>query len=251
MAVNDMSGKRNISADELPGWLKEKESYIPVRDKNSFAKKTSLSIMKLVSKISDVRSENSGLPAKHLNSVLRMILLILVLIVISLMRTGALLFPVGVVILVFIALQKSELVYRVVKGALIIALFSAVIVLPSVIINQSLFYFLITGKVFLSGICVLYFCNTADVNEILRNLKKLHFPGTALFILDMTIKYIGILGRTCLNMLEMLDARTIGRIPEKYTAVSGVAGMTFIKSKEISEEMFEAMECRGFTGNYE
>jgi cobalt/nickel transport system permease protein len=48
----------------------------------------------------------------------------------------------------------------------------------------------------------------------------------------------------------VLKLRSVGRNKEKYTSVSGVAGTMFIKSKEMSEEMYEAMECRGFTGEY-
>jgi cobalt/nickel transport system permease protein len=65
------------------------------------------------------------------------------------------------------------------------------------------------------------------------------------------MKYIVMLGDFTLNMLYALKLRSIGRNQSKYTALSGIAGTMFIKSKEMAEEMYYAMECRGFTGKYQ
>ena len=51
-------------------------------------------------------------------------------------------------------------------------------------------------------------------------------------------------------MLYSLKLRSVGRNKSKYTSLSGIAGTMFIKSKEMAEDMYAAMECRGFTGEY-
>ena len=58
------------------------------------------------------------------------------------------------------------------------------------------------------------------------------------------------LGEFSLNMLYALKLRSVGKNSKKYNSLSGIAGTMFIKSKEMAEEMYAAMECRGFTGEY-
>jgi cobalt/nickel transport system permease protein len=51
-------------------------------------------------------------------------------------------------------------------------------------------------------------------------------------------------------MLHALKLRSVGRNAGKTASLSGVAGTLFLVSKEMAEEMYGAMECRGFTGEY-
>ncbi|MCJ7690687.1 MAG: energy-coupling factor transporter transmembrane protein EcfT, partial [Clostridiaceae bacterium] len=44
--------------------------------------------------------------------------------------------------------------------------------------------------------------------------------------------------------------RSVGKNKNKSTSASGIIGTMFIKSKEMAEDMYGAMECRGFTGEY-
>jgi cobalt/nickel transport system permease protein len=75
-------------------------------------------------------------------------------------------------------------------------------------------------------------------------------PDIFILVLDIAIKYIVMLGEFALNMLYALKLRSIGINNHKYISLSGIAGTMFIKSKEMAEEMYTAMECRGFTGEY-
>ena len=51
-------------------------------------------------------------------------------------------------------------------------------------------------------------------------------------------------------MLYALKLRSVGRNDGKTASLAAVAGTMFLKSKEMAEEMYSAMECRGFTGTY-
>ena len=58
------------------------------------------------------------------------------------------------------------------------------------------------------------------------------------------------LGDFILHMLYALKLRSVGVNKKKYVSLSGIAGTAFIKSKEMAEDMYQAMECRGFCGEY-
>ena len=68
--------------------------------------------------------------------------------------------------------------------------------------------------------------------------------------MDITIKYIVLLGEYSINLLYALKLRSIGITSNKYKSLAGIIGNLFIKSYKMSEEMFHAMECRGFVGEY-
>ena len=78
----------------------------------------------------------------------------------------------------------------------------------------------------------------------------LFLPDIFILVLDITIKYIVLLGEFSLNIFYSLKLRSVGKNKNKYTSLSGIAGTMFIKSKEMAEDMYSAMECRGYTGEY-
>ena len=51
-------------------------------------------------------------------------------------------------------------------------------------------------------------------------------------------------------MLYALKLRSVGRDGRKLRSLGGVAGTVFLKSKEAAARQYEAMGCRGFSGEY-
>jgi cobalt/nickel transport system permease protein len=94
------------------------------------------------------------------------------------------------------------------------------------------------------------FNHTTQWNHITGALRKLHIPGIFIFTLDMTLKYIVLLGTFTGDILTALRLRSVGKNNKKYQSVGGVMGITFIRGAEMSQEMYEAMRCRGFTDDY-
>lgn len=91
---------------------------------------------------------------------------------------------------------------------------------------------------------------TTQWNDLTGALKAFRIPDMFIFVLDITIKYILVLGEFSLNMVYALKLRSVGKSMDKSTSLSGIVGTMFIVSKEMAEGMYGAMECRGFTGAY-
>jgi cobalt/nickel transport system permease protein len=91
---------------------------------------------------------------------------------------------------------------------------------------------------------------TTKWHDITKALKFLFIPDVFILVFDITIKYIYILGEFSLEMFYALRLRSIGRNNSKYSSLSKIMGNLFLKSKEMGDEMYSAMECRGFTGEY-
>jgi cobalt/nickel transport system permease protein len=109
---------------------------------------------------------------------------------------------------------------------------------------------MITPKVFATVMAVSILSRSTQWNAITGALKTFFIPDLFILVLDIAIKYIMLLGEFSLNLLYSLKLRSVGKNDNKYASLSGVAGTLFIKSKEMAEDMYAAMECRGFTGEY-
>lgn len=87
-------------------------------------------------------------------------------------------------------------------------------------------------------------------NKLTGSLRTFHVPPLFIFTLDITLKYISILGEICVDILRAVSLRSVGKNPINAKSFSGVLGITFLKSSEMAEEMYASMCCRGFTGEY-
>ena len=53
-----------------------------------------------------------------------------------------------------------------------------------------------------------------------------------------------------MEILTSLRLRSVGQNRKKAQSFSGISGISFLKSREMAEEMYAAMCCRGFVGEY-
>ena len=109
---------------------------------------------------------------------------------------------------------------------------------------------LVVIKVFFSISTLSIFNHTTQWNHITGALRKLHIPGIFIFTLDITLKYIVLLGNLITDLLTSLQLRSVGKNNKKYSSIGGVMGVTFVRGTEMNRQMYEAMQCRGFTDDY-
>ncbi len=87
--------------------------------------------------------------------------------------------------------------------------------------------------------------------QVLRALRAFHVPQELVMILAMTHRYIFLLAETAGQMLESRQSRTVGvmdgALQRRMTART--AGVLLSKSVELSNEVYLAMQSRGFQGD--
>lgn len=91
---------------------------------------------------------------------------------------------------------------------------------------------------------------TIKWNSLTNAIKAFYVPDIFIFVLDITLPYIVLLGEYSINMLYALKLRSVGVNKEKSSSLAAIGGTIFLKSKEMADEMYQAMECRGFCGEY-
>lgn len=240
--------KEKKQTENMPDWLFHKENYIPQKERDTFVNKSILSVFRVISrmKIQDVKGE----PKYQNNVALRVLGTLLLVVLVSLTRS----FVFVAIAIVYLLLQLSALegdrLVRILKISFGFTVFTAIIMLPAFISGNSYSTIMITAKVFYTITSMGVLSHTTKWNAITEALKLFHTPDIFILILDITIKYIYKLGELSLHLLYALKLRSVGKNHNKYSSLAGIAGNTFLKSKEMAEEMYHAMECRGFTGEY-
>lgn len=232
----------------MPEWMQKDEIYSPETDKNSFIEKSILSLLGILSRIKG--QETPANQRFKINATLKVIFTFLLVLLLSLSSSFSFVIVVSVYVLVVLSLLDAEIIIKVFKVSIIMALFTFIMLLPAILLGSGNSSIMLTGKIFATVAAVNILSRTTRWNDITGALRFFHVPDLIILVLDIAIKYIMMLGEYSLSMLYSLKMRSIGKNRRKYTSLSGIAGTMFIKSREMAEDMYSAMECRGFTGEY-
>lgn len=232
----------------MPEWLITTENYTPTKDKDKFISKSILSMFGLISGIRAQDTKPEELFGVH--AVFRVLFTLLLVVLLSLSHGFTFVLIVITYLMLLLALMPAKDIIAILKVAIVMTAFTYVILLPSAFYGNSYSITMIPPKVFATITAVNILSRATRWNNIISALKRFHIPDLIIFVLDITIKYIVMLGEFSLEMLYALKLRSVGRNKDKVTALSGVAGTMFLKSRLMSEDMYNAMACRGFTGEY-
>ena len=231
---------------KLPEWAAREEIYNPGSDRDYFI---SRSLLRLVSILTALRSQGLR-PARSIGAAPALLAVVFAIVLIVLARTTAFLWAVLAGELVLLCFQRGRQLSRALSAALAAALFCAVIVAPSFFLGNGRYAFLLPCKTFLTVTVLMLLQENLAWHELTGALRTFHVPSLVIFILDTTLRYITILGQEASDLLTALKLRSVGHNPDKQSAMGGVAGIMLQKSHQLSQDMYEAMCCRCFTGDY-
>ncbi len=230
----------------IPEWMQTEENYIAPKDSDGFLRKTMLSIMGVLAK-----ARNSGKPSKLQGSAPVALLTVLTLIVLTACAKNAFFtYCVLGLALICLCLLPGKQLKPAVSATLGAVGLSFLILLPAALLGSPRTLITVCLKVFISVGLISFLSATIPWNQLTKGLRFYHVPNLFIFTLDITLKFIVMLGDVAQNMLESLKMRSIGKNEKKKESFSGIMGVTFLKSRELSDEVFDAMTCRGFEGEY-
>ncbi len=232
-------------------WLFKEDEYVPKDDRGKFIDKSIFSIVKVLSRIRrDDLKKTNGI-VYNINPALKLPVAVLMLILLSLSRNIIFIGTTYVYIVLNLVLMDWEDVKKSIAPALIAFFITGIMLVPSIIMGNVKNSIFIIMKVSAGAFIINILSLTTPWREVTKSLKLFFVPDMFIFVMDVTIRYIFLLGDISLDMLYALRKRSIGINNKKYSSLSGIMGNLFLRSKEMGDEMFSAMECRGFTGEYE
>jgi len=232
----------------IPEWLLNNEEYNPSNDKNTFVDKSISTLLKILSKI---RLNKKPINNRfNINPSIKILCTFLLVLFMSLSKSFMYVLILNVYMLLLLSLLEGQTIKPILFASFLGGFFTSIALIPSILLGNTLNSIMIILKVFATIGMVNILSYTIPWNKITQAFKMFHIPDMFILILDITIKYIIILGNFSLNMFYSLKLRSVGKNQNKNSSMSGIIGNMFLISKDMAEEMYSAMECRGFTGEY-
>jgi cobalt/nickel transport system permease protein len=233
----------------VPGWLMASENYKPAKDSELYIDKSIVGILSVLSRVRGGDRTDNGVIYRVESSV-KLLCMLFTLVLLSLTRSMKFIILADSLTLLMISMLNVRDIARILGIMVIITSFSALLLLPFALtggLTASLAIILkITGCAAQANV----FAYSTRWSHITRALKRFFSPPFFIQILDISLKYIYILGDYSLNMFYSLKLRSVGKNRKKIISLSGLIGNLFIKSFEASELLYLAMLCRCFDGKY-
>lgn len=231
----------------LPSWMCESEAYEPNIDKDGFITKSAQAILGVLAKLKWNAGKDRRFSASPSLKLCYTFLFIL-LTACSKNYLFSLVMVAGTILA--LASYPASAMKQILSGTIGAVLFSIFILLLAVFMGNPQILLTIGTKVFLSVTLIGMLSAGTAWNKLTASLRAFHIPDIFIFTLDITLKYIAVLGEICMEILTSLRLRSIGQNKKKAKAFSGILGISFLKSREMADEMYAAMCCRGFVGEY-
>lgn len=241
--VEGEGGKETV----LPSWMCEFEEYKPSIDKDGFITKSTQAVLSVLAKLKRNAGKDGRFSASPFLKLCYTFLFIL-LTACSKNYLFSLIMAAGTILA--LASYPASAIWQILSGTLGAVVFSVLILLPAVFMGNPQILLTIGTKVFLSVTLIGMLSVGTSWNKLTASLRAFHIPDIFIFTLDITLKYIAVLGEICMEILTALRLRSVGQNKKKAKSFSGILGISFLKSREMADEMYAAMCCRGFVGEY-
>ena len=231
---------------KLPPWATQEEHYQPNRDRDYFI---SRSLLRVLTVLLTLRQQCAA-GSRSVSAPCALCFLFFWLLCCAAAHTAAFLFCQLALTLVVLCLLPGHMLRQALQTAFAAALFTLLLILPALWLGSGPLVLLLPAKTFLSVTALASLRAFLPGNDITAALRAFHVPQTVIFLLDTTLRYIILLGEIASDMLTALKLRSVGSNPHKQRAIGGILGTLLLRSQKMSADMYEAMTCRCFTGEY-
>ena len=243
-----MMDRYRTEKTEIPKWLCTDEKYNPSGDKEAFLTKSTRSVLAVLAKLRFHEGKDGRFSA---SPSLKLFYTLVYIILTASARNYLFVIIMCAAVTVRLAFFPSTSIRQILRGTAGAVLISLLLLLPAVFMGNPQTLMNITARVYVSVTLIGILSAGTSWNRITGSMRTFRSPSLFIFTLDITLKYISVLGEICVDILRSVGLRSVGKNPDKAKSFSGVLGITFLKSSEMAEEMYAAMCCRGFTGEYQ
>ncbi|MCH9276597.1 energy-coupling factor transporter transmembrane protein EcfT [Bifidobacterium amazonense] len=247
------AGAQRPAGTTLPAWLCETEHYRPLADRSSFIEHNLEHLGDVLAQIGD------ALPVSHspldralaaVSPSLRIVGVLAVIVCVNLTRNMLFSYVMLAVALVALAVRPARLIAAILKPTLAVCAISLIVALPSVFVGQTSAPVRLVVRAFVAVSLVIALARTVPWNRLIGGLRGLGVPDSLVYVCDVTIQFIDILGRSMMQLLDALRLRSVGRDTRKLKSAGRLMGVLFLRANTQARHMAEAMVCRGFDGRY-
>lgn len=232
---------------QLPDWLLKNDNYIPPAGHNhGFVQKN---VLLLLSFLQHVR-QKGVLDTNQLSTPLKLMAAFYLIILVSLAHQGVFCLVVWALVSLRLCFVPNKQLREIILPALAAGMLALLVLVPSLLWLPGSRILLLSSKIFLSVTLLRLVTTTTPWNQLTMCLRWFYVPDLIIFTLDITLKYLTILGELCVQVLQAIQLRTVGRLQNNSSLYAGVLGIAFLHAQSLAEDTYKAMQCRCFTGTY-
>lgn len=233
----------------LPAWLREPQSYRPPAGRDAFLDRSLAAVLGLLARLQPRPGGLAGGRPGPDPTVTAGAGLVAILAV-ALARGPLVPALAGTGLLGVLALQEARVIAGVLRAALAAGLMAALVLVPAALWGPAPAAGGLLVKVLLTAAIARLVAMATGWPALAAVLRRLGVPDPFLLVLDLTLRYLARLGPHALALLGALGLRSVGRQRRGTAVLGAVAGVLFLASLDMAEELEGAMRCRAFTGVY-
>lgn len=120
-----------------------------------------------------------------------------------------------VAVTVRLAFFSASAIRQILSGTAGSVMISIFLLLPAVFMGNPQTLANITARVYVSVTLVGILSAGTSWNKLTAGMRTFHVPSLFIFTLDITLKYISVLGEICVEILRSVSLRSVGKNPDK------------------------------------
>ena len=236
----------------LPDWLTRTSDYVPAPDRDSFLRRN---VLAMAGALSALRSEPgkvtgvSGLLG-GVSPAIRLVGVLLLVGCVSLAHNMAFVWVMVAGLLVLIASMPARSIRAVLGPAVVAACMALVVNLPAVLLGHPSAPVRMVSKTFCTVTLVVHLAHALGPEGTMGALRGMGLPVRAATVVDLALRDIVLLGEEAVTLSESLYLRSVGHNRDKTLSAAGVMGVVFVRAQRKAAERAEAMELRGYGGQW-
>ncbi|MBW3093022.1 hypothetical protein KIH79_08830 [Bifidobacterium sp. 82T10] len=237
----------------LPDWLRTSERYDPPADRSSFIERNLAHIGDVLAQVGAALPLDRSPLDRVLAAVspsLRLAGVLAAIVCVNVTRNMLFSYVMLAVALALLAARPARLIAAILAPTLAVCLLSLVVALPAVFVGQTDAPVRLVVRAFVAVSLVIALARTVPWNRLIGGLRGLGVPDSVVYVCDVTIQFIDVLGRSMMQLLDALRLRSVGRDARKLKSAGRLLGALFLRANAQARSMAEAMTCRGFDGRY-
>ena len=237
-----------MTEPRIPDWLLVEERREPPKDRDVFLRRSADALRALLREIRSAPERRHGKYA--FSTTVRLAFTFVVVLLVSAARNFAFVELVGAGLLALLATYHSKKLVRVLAAPVQAFILAAIILAPSLFWGQTRAFVVVPCKAFITTAALAILAYSTNWNRFTCAFKAFGAPDALVFIFDLTLKYVVVLGEICLETLDAVRLRSVGRNRRKTRTLGGVVGGVFWRAQKMAQEQYDAMTCRCFAGKY-
>ncbi|MFD1317940.1 energy-coupling factor transporter transmembrane component T [Loigolactobacillus zhaoyuanensis] len=233
---------------KLPSWLTTNTPLPTASSRHHFLEQNSHRLEGLLARFSQAAEQAQPALKHYLPPQIKLLTTFGSVLLLSLNQNLLLLWLILLVDLGLLLTLPQFYLRRVLRQTLTTAAMALLLILPSLLLNANVWLF--ASKTALILLNLNYYRTTTTFSQVIQALQQLHCPNGLIFVVDITLTYLKMLGEFLLGFLQAVTLRTVGQTKHPYRTIGLLFGTLYLKTRDYALALYAAMEARGFIGEY-